>query len=238
MSSKLLNPTTRPEVIDALVSGVDRYNPQNISVLEDYLYHQIRHREYDCFANLAVLKLYQFNPDLYNPDVVINILLKSLCAAPSPDFHLCVSLLSERPAPLDPDTEDHVPTLLPELQRLSDLLQRCRFPTFWDAYQSNQLSLLRDNYTVEFAGFEDSVREVVLRAVRATFRRITKERLSAYLNLQGADLDAYLSSTGWAVEGDAVVVPANPDNQVQASVVRENIQFNQLQKLITHAYKA
>ena len=36
----------------------DRYNPQNISVLEDYLYHQIRHREYDAFANLAVLKLY------------------------------------------------------------------------------------------------------------------------------------------------------------------------------------
>jgi len=54
----------------------------------------------------------------------------------------------------------------------------------------------------------------------------------------GADYDAFLSRLGWAVEGDSVVVPANPDNQVQASVVRENIQFNQLQKLVAHAYKA
>lgn len=67
-------------------------------MLEDYLYHQTRHREYDCFANLAVLKLYQFNPDLYNPDVVVNVLLKALCAAPMPDFNLCVALLGERTA--------------------------------------------------------------------------------------------------------------------------------------------
>ena len=66
------------------------------------------------------------------------------------------------------------------------LLLRCRFPAFWAAYHSEQLALLRDNYTVEFAGFEDAVREVVLRAVRATFRRITTDRLAGYLNLQGA----------------------------------------------------
>lgn len=50
-------PSTRPEVIDQLVDGVDRYNPANVNVLEDYLYHQIREREYDCLANLAILKL-------------------------------------------------------------------------------------------------------------------------------------------------------------------------------------
>jgi len=35
----------------------DRYNPSNVSILEDYLYHQIRSEEYDCLANLAILKL-------------------------------------------------------------------------------------------------------------------------------------------------------------------------------------
>lgn len=85
----------------------------------------------------------------------------------------------------DPDAEDHVPTLLPILQQLSSLLLRCRFPTFWSTYHSEQLALLRDNYTVEFAGFENSVREVVVRAVRATFRRIAKDRLAGYLDLQG-----------------------------------------------------
>lgn len=36
---------------------VDRYNPSNVGILEDYLYHQIRTEEYDCLANLAILKL-------------------------------------------------------------------------------------------------------------------------------------------------------------------------------------
>ena len=52
------NPSTRPEIIENLVSGVDRYNPSNVSILEDYLYSQIRNNEYDCLANLAILKLY------------------------------------------------------------------------------------------------------------------------------------------------------------------------------------
>ena len=78
MTSEWLVPSTRSEVIEDLVSGVgqslsnvdivfpifnflsDRYNPSNIGILEDYLYHQIRSEEYDCLANLAVLKLYVF----------------------------------------------------------------------------------------------------------------------------------------------------------------------------------
>ncbi|EJD38805.1 ARM repeat-containing protein [Auricularia subglabra TFB-10046 SS5] len=180
MFSASLNPATRPDGIKCPY----RYNPSNISVLEDYLYHQIRNGEYDCFANLAVLKLYQFNPDLYNPDVAINILPKALCAAPLPDFNLCVALLGQRTA------------------RLSSLLLRCRFPAFWAAYASDALALLRDNYPVLFTGFEDAVRDVVGR---------------------GAELDAYIAKLGWTQDNGVVSVPANPDNTIQATVVRENI---------------
>jgi hypothetical protein len=45
--------------------------------------------------------------------------------------------------------------------------------------------MLRDNYTVEVAGFEDAVREVAIRAVKATFTKITLARLGSYLNLEG-----------------------------------------------------
>lgn len=38
-------------------SGPDRYNPQNVEILEDYLYQQMKQGEYDCLANLAILKL-------------------------------------------------------------------------------------------------------------------------------------------------------------------------------------
>ena len=46
---------------------LDRYNPSNIGILEDYLYHQTRSEEYDCLANLAVLKLSVVSPDISIP---------------------------------------------------------------------------------------------------------------------------------------------------------------------------
>lgn len=39
---------------------------------------------------------YQFNPQMSNPEVIINILLKSLVATVhGPDFNLCLSLLRD-----------------------------------------------------------------------------------------------------------------------------------------------
>ena len=132
---------------------------------------------------------YQFNPDLYNPDVVINILIKSLTALPFPDFNLCISLLDERPPSSNPDEPDPLPSLLPILSALHNLLQQCRFPAFWTLYRSEKAESLRDNYTVECVGFEDAVRDVVVRAVKAAFKRIGNERLGSYLNLSGASPD-------------------------------------------------
>jgi translation initiation factor 3 subunit K len=188
----------------------DRYNPSNVGILEDYLYHQIRSREYDCLANLAILKLfvfslffslssrelilvgwhsltsrYQFNPDLNNPDVVINILVKALASVPFPDFNLSVALLDERASNANMEEPDPLPSLLPHLTTLHSLLQQCRFPAFWSLYRSDALESLRDNYTVEVVGFEDSIREVAVRAVKATFQKIGSKRLGSYLDLEG-----------------------------------------------------
>lgn len=136
---------------------------------------------------------YQFNPDLYNPDVVINILIKSLAASPFPDFHLCISLLDERPVNANADEPDPLPSLLPVLTGLHTLLQECKFPSFWSTYRSSELETLRDNYTVECVGFEDSIRDVAVRAVQATFTRIGSERLASYLDLKGrSSLSCYI----------------------------------------------
>ncbi|KAK0481896.1 initiation factor 3 [Armillaria novae-zelandiae] len=240
MASAWTSPPTRPENIDYLVSGVDRYNPSNVTILEDYLYQQIRNQEYDCLANLAILKLYQFNPDLYNPDVIINILMKSLTASPLPDFNLCLSLLEDKPVNATLDEPDPLPALLPIIQGLHELLDRCRFPKFWAVYHSNELENLRDNYTVEYVGFEDAVREVVVRAVKATFTRIGTERLGQYLDLEGSELQTYVENLGWSVDeaGTVVNIPPNPDNQIEATVVQENIKLPQLIKVIAHSAKA
>ncbi|TFK76934.1 ARM repeat-containing protein [Pluteus cervinus] len=234
-----ITPPTRTEIIEGLVSGVDRYNPSNVGILEDYLYHQIRSEEYDCLANLAILKLYQFNPELYNPDVVVNILIKALTASPLPDFNLCISLLDERPINATLDEPDPLPGLLPILNGLHDLLNRCRFPAFWEVYRSEQLENLRDNYTVECVGFEDSIREVVIRAVKTTFTRIGADRLGSYLDLSGPQLEAYVKKLGWTFDASRSVisVPPNPDNQIEATVVQESIKLPQLTKVISQAAK-
>jgi translation initiation factor 3 subunit K len=91
------------------------------------------------------------------------------------------------------DEPDPLPTILPILKGLHNLLFRCRFPAFWQAYRSNQLEFLRDNYTVEVAGFENAVRTVAIRGVRATFTRISSERLGSYLDLSGMVNSTYLS---------------------------------------------
>ncbi|TCD63999.1 hypothetical protein EIP91_004701 [Steccherinum ochraceum] len=238
-ASHWAQPPTRTELIENLVSGVDRYNPNNVGILEDYLYHQIRTEEYDCLANLAILKLYQFNPDLYNPDVVINILIKALTSSPFPDFNLCISLLDERTANPNADEPDPLPALLPILTSLHNLLQQCRFPAFWSLYRSEKAESLRDNYTVECVGFEDSVRGVVIRAVEGAFKRIGSERLSSYLNLDVGDVKEYVERLGWTVDGAGVIsLPSNPDNQPVSTVVQENIQLSQLTKIITHSQVA
>jgi len=230
-------PSTRPEEIENLVSGVDRYNPSNVSILEDYLYHQIRSNEYDCFANLAILKLYQFNPQLYNPDVVINVLVKALAAIPFPDFNLCIALLGERPTVNNVDEPDPVPTLLPLLTMLHSHLMQCRYPKFWALFKSAECDSLRENYTVECAGFEDSIREVVVKAVRPAFKKISLQRLSTYLDFPAADVASYATKLDWKVEGQDIIIPPNQDNQIEATVVRENVELPQLSKIIGHAAK-
>jgi translation initiation factor 3 subunit K len=136
----------------------------------------------------ANLRRYQFNADLYNVDVVVNILLKALTATPSPDFNLCMALLSERtnvPPGDDADAEHDPATLLPILSSLSRSLNECRFPAFWMLYRDDSLTYLRENFTVEVVGFEDGIREVVVKAVKSTFTKIGVARLGSYLDLSG-----------------------------------------------------
>jgi translation initiation factor 3 subunit K len=111
--------------------------------------------------------------------------VKALTAAPLPDFNLCISILDDRPINSTLDEPDPLPNLLPALKALHTLLQQCRFPTFWTVFNSDELESLRDNYTVECVGFEDAIRDVAIRAVKAAFIRIGIERLGSYLNLRG-----------------------------------------------------
>merc|ERR1711994_562091 len=98
--------------------GIERYNPENIKTLEHYVDLQARERGYDLEANLALLKLYQFNPNYYQTQVIVQILMKALSNLPHTDFVLCKCLISQE-ALEEPD----IKTVL----YLADLLEMCQF---------------------------------------------------------------------------------------------------------------
>lgn len=104
-------------------------------------------------------------------------------------------------------------------------------------YRSDELESLRDNYTVEVVGFEDSIREVVIRAVKAAFQRIGSNRLGTYLDLSETDLEDYVAKLDWKTDSSTGVIdiPPNPDNQIESTVVQENIDLPQLSKIVMHA---
>ena len=47
----------RPPHIEAILTGLDRYNPETTSIFQDYVTQQCEDKTYDCYANLALLKL-------------------------------------------------------------------------------------------------------------------------------------------------------------------------------------
>lgn len=62
-------------------------------MLEEYVQYQIDNRFYDFDANMALLKMYQFDPSCFQADKVADILLLALTNLPKPDFLLCKYLL-------------------------------------------------------------------------------------------------------------------------------------------------
>jgi len=132
---------------------------------------QARDNTYDLEANLAVLKLYQFNPHLLNLNITYTILLKALTNFPHTDFVLCKCLL------LPAQTQDET---VKDIIYLADILEQCDFALFWG--RIDEMKDLFKNIT----GFSDSIRKFVCHVVGITFQTIEKKYLAKLLgNIDG-----------------------------------------------------
>ena len=47
----------RPESIETILNGLDRYNPETTTIFQQYVAEQCENQTYDSYANLALLKL-------------------------------------------------------------------------------------------------------------------------------------------------------------------------------------
>ena len=90
--------------------------------MEKWVIMQSAENLYDLEANLAVLKLYQFNPNTTKKTIVERILLKALTSLPNTDFVLCKCLI------------DSILFEDPNIKTIVDfhnLLETCKFELFW-----------------------------------------------------------------------------------------------------------
>lgn len=141
-----------------------RYNPEHLKTLEEYVREQAKNNKYDLEANLAVLKLYQFNPKYLNLEITYLILLKALTNFPHTDFTLCKCLLL--PAQMKDDT-------VIEIIFLADILEKCDFELFW----SKILSTEHTEHIASVTGFYDSIRKYVCHVIGITFQTIARDYL-------------------------------------------------------------
>ncbi|KAF2459523.1 eukaryotic translation initiation factor-like protein 3 subunit K [Lineolata rhizophorae] len=232
----------RPDNIDVILNGLDRYNPETTSVFQDYVMQQCENQTYDCYANLALLKLYQFNPHLTRDETITNILVKSLTVFPSPDFSLCLSLLPSHilsplktshsnPAAGDAPLSEAVQKLFV----LNNLLNGADYAAFWATLDSDDLYA---DLVADVAGFEELMRVRIAVTVSGVMREVDRGVLEGWLNCTGREFERFVSEVcQWKVEGNVVKVPLNKENEAKGTVVRENVKFDQFARVIKRAYE-
>ncbi|KAI9100662.1 armadillo-type protein [Phlyctochytrium arcticum] len=216
-------PPNRPEAIHGIVETVDRYNPQNIPILEAYVEDQMEKDTYDRDACLAVLKVYQFNPTYNNIEIVTSILALALGALPDADYNLCLYLMNEETM-ADPSVE--------KLGEMHRLLEQANFVEFWQYLESDES--VRD-LVAAYPRFNDRIRDYVSVTIGIAYQTISRTQLGKYLYLKGSDLDAWVKERGWTVDpkdSELVHLPATKENQARPVIVQESIKFEQLTKII------
>ncbi|KAF8866075.1 eukaryotic translation initiation factor 3 subunit K [Acephala macrosclerotiorum] len=232
----------RPEHIDAILNGLDRYNPETTSIFQEYVVQQCEEKTYDAYANLALLKLYQFNPHLTKDETITNILVKSLTVFPSPDFSLCLHLLP--PHILTPaSTQSALPAAgdaplseaVQKLNVLNNLLGQASYSQFWATLDSDDLYA---DLVADVAGFEELIRIRIALTISQSVREIERSVLESWLGMQGESFNKFVNGVcGWEIEGTIVKVPLNKENEAKGTIVRENVKVDQFARVIRRAYE-
>ncbi|XP_005184925.1 eukaryotic translation initiation factor 3 subunit K [Musca domestica] len=199
--------------IQEMLGCIERYNPDHLKTLEAYVEEQAKNNTYDLEANLAVLKLYQFNPHMLNHEITYTILLKCLTNLPHTDFVMAKCLLL--PQQMKDET---VQTII----ELADILERTDFVLFWQRADVNK-SLFR-----HITGFHDSIRKFVCHVIGITFQTIRRDLLKELLGgIEDSTLDKWVKQNGWKNQGNLVMI-ASQDEKIKTKNITEKIEFDNL----------
>ncbi|OZC09815.1 ankyrin repeat protein [Onchocerca flexuosa] len=216
--------------LDQAITGVNRYNPNNVDTLENCIEAMVQENQYDKDILVTTLKLYQLNPDKYNENVVKLILLKTMMMAPKSDYALAKYLI------------DSSRVISPELKRVFDigaLLESCNFAVFWRLMRGDYRPL--DDVSEPFRqpgeipkiiravpGFEESVRNYACQVINVTFQNIEKSLLVRLLGgISDKQVNEYARFYGWIPkENGEVYFVQNHEATIKSRNIEEKLQFD------------
>lgn len=180
-------------------------------------------------ACLALLKLYQFNPQETEPYIVASILALALASGlPEPDFTMCLYMVSDEALLNDP--------IVVHLTKLNALLEKAQFAAFWQTIDSdNILSEIVADYPL----FEETIREFIAQTLEIAYQTISIDLLEQSLDLSGEDLAVWVKAReGWKVNAsneELIDIPHTVWNTAKSVSVQEDIKVDQIAKLISKA---
>ncbi|VDK44975.1 unnamed protein product [Anisakis simplex] len=224
------------EELDSLILGVNRYNPNNIEILENCIQAMVQENQYDKDILFTTLKLYQLNPDRYNEAIVRMILLKTMMMSPRSDYALAKYLI------------DSSRIQSPELKRIFDigaLLESCNFAVFWKLmrfdYQPSSDSQECFKQPAEvpkiikaIPGFEESIRNYACQVINVTFQNIEKSLLVRLLGgISDKQVNEYAKRYGWIPKenGDVLFVQ-NHEATIKSRNIEEKLLFENCKDLL------
>merc|ERR1711865_1145956 len=161
------------------------YHKEIAPQLEEYVGEQIGKGVADLDANTALLKLYQFYPELAKVAVVRKILVLALMSLPASDFQLCLFLVSEKV-----QQEESIRSLVD----VWGMLETADFARFW-------LEAAEMQDVLSTPGMVDAVRAYVITTLSITYLKISVAVLSSSLNMKPDELTSCAALVG-ALEGE------------------------------------
>ncbi|XP_046389129.1 eukaryotic translation initiation factor 3 subunit K [Ischnura elegans] len=206
------------QTVADMLKGIERFNPENLPTLEEYVEIQVRENAYDLEANLAVLKLYQLDPMKFSTEITSQILIKALTNFPHTDFVLCKCLLNEKNLQ-EPE--------IAHINFLADILERCNFQQFWAAVRSSP------EVVAPVLGFHDSIRKFVCHVVGITYQTIEAATLAALLGgVDDQTLRMWMKKYGWKDIGNNMIFIANQEDNIKTKNITEKIDFDSVSPIM------
>ncbi|KAK2104736.1 hypothetical protein P7K49_018592, partial [Saguinus oedipus] len=183
--------------VGTMLKGIDRYNPENLATLERYA----KENAYDLEANLAVLKLYQFNPAFFQTTVTAQILLKALTNLPHTEFTLCKCMIDQAPQEERP---------IRQILYLRDLLETCHFRPSGKPWMKTWTSW-----------------KFICHVVGITYQHIDHWLLAEMLrDLSDSPLKVWMSKYGWSADESGQIFICSQEESIKPKNIVEKIDFD------------